>query len=296
MEINPLRYFVEVAKVKNFTRAAKNCHVAQPALSQQIKKLETQLNLKLLARLPRGAQLTTEGEILFPVVQKVLHALQEVEDVAADLRGASRGAVRIVSLPSATVYILPPRIAAFKRDHPRIDIILEESITADIPQLVLSGNFDLGVTQALNPVPGMTRVLIHEEDLLLAVPEGHPLAGRNEIRLAEAANEQFVVTKKNTEFRNLVTDLCRRAGFDMQAAFEADHFDSLQAYAAVGMGVALIPRSVILNTLTPRPRYIPIAHPAAKRRLWLLWPEKGVRNKTALSMVPYLKSKEFENR
>lgn len=296
MEVNPLRYFAEVAKEKNFTRAAKNCHVAQPALSQQIKKLEAQLNIKLLDRLPRGAQLTTAGEILLPSVQKVLNALQEVQDVAADLRGASRGAVRIVSLPSATVYVLPPKIAAFKRDHPRIDIILEESITADIPNLVMSGTFDLGVTQALNPVPGMTRVLIHEEELLLAVPEGHPLAARNEIKLSEAANEQFVVTKKNTEFRNLVTDLCRRAGFEMQAAFEADHFDSLQAFAAVGMGVALIPQSVILNNLTPKPSYIPITHPDAKRRLWLLWPEKGVKNKTALQMVPYLRSKEYEAR
>jgi LysR family hydrogen peroxide-inducible transcriptional activator len=294
MDINPLRYFAEVANVKNFTRAAENCHVAQPALSQQIKRLETQLGIKLLDRLPRGAQLTTDGEILLPYVQKVLSALQEAEGVAADLRGASRGAVRIVSLPSATVYILPPKIAAFKRDHPRIDIILEEKISTDIPQQVLAGNFDLGVTQAMHPYPGMTRALIHEEELLLAVPEGHPLAGRSEIKLSDAAEEQFVVTKKNTEFRNLAMDLCRKAGFEMQAAFEADHFDSLQAYAAVGMGVALIPESVILNTLTPKPRYIRIAKPDAKRRLWLLWPEKGFKNKSAELMVPYLRSRQYD--
>ncbi len=296
MDINPLRYFAEVANVKNFTRAAENCHVAQPALSQQIKRLEAMLDLKLLNRLPRGAQLTTEGEILLPYVQKVLTALQEVEDTAADLRGASRGAVRIVSLPSATVYVLPAKIAAFKRDHPRIDIILEEKISTDISQQVLAGNFDLGVTQAKNLHPGMTRALIHEEDLLLAVPEGHPLSARSEINLSEAANEQFVVTKRNTEFRTLAVDLCRRAGFEMQAAFEADHFDSLQAYAAVGMGVALIPESVILNTLTPKPRYIRIAQPDAKRRLWLLWPERGMKNKLAELMVPYLRSKQYDGR
>lgn len=296
MDINPLRYFAEVANVKNFTRAAKNCHVAQPALSQQIKRLETLLGLKLLNRLPRGAQLTTEGEILLPYVQKVLNAIKETEDVAADLRGSSRGAVRIVSLPSATVYVLPPRIAAFKRDHPRIDIILEEKISTDIPQQVLAGDFDLGVTQAMHRYPGMTRVLIHEEELLLAVPEGHALSARSEIKLSDAAGEQFVVTKKNTEFRFLVEDLCRRAGFQMSVAFEADHFDSLQAYAAVGLGVALIPESVILNTLTPKPRYIRIAQPDAKRRLWLLWPDRGLKNKSAELMVPYLKSRPYEAR
>jgi DNA-binding transcriptional LysR family regulator len=296
MDINPLRYFSEVAKVKNFTRAAKNCHVAQPALSQQIKRLETQLGLKLLTRRPRGAELTSEGNILLPYVQKVLSSLQETEDAAADLRGSSRGAVRIVSLPSATVYVLPPKIAAFKRDHPRIDIILEEEISADIPHQVLAGNFDLGVTQAMHPIPGMTRVLIHEEDLLLAVPEGHPLSARPEITLAEAANEQFVVTKQNTEFRALAIDLCHRAGFEMQAAFEADHFDSLQAYAAVGMGVALIPESTMIKTLTPQPRYIRITQPDAKRRLWLLWPGRGLKNKSAELMVPYLRTREYEGR
>src|ERR1700759_5547619 len=88
MDVNPLRYFAEVAQVQNFTRAAKNCHVAQPALSQQIRKLETLLGVKLLNRLPRGAQLTQEGEILLPYVKKVLAALQETETIAADLRGA----------------------------------------------------------------------------------------------------------------------------------------------------------------------------------------------------------------
>src|ERR1043165_2679487 len=101
MELNPLRYFAEVAKMKNFTRAAENCHVAQPALSQQIRKLETLLNLKLLKRLPRGAELTSEGEILLPYVHKVLNAVKDCESVAAELRGLTRGSVRVVSLPSA---------------------------------------------------------------------------------------------------------------------------------------------------------------------------------------------------
>src|SRR5687767_10415856 len=120
MELNPLRYFAEVAKTGNFTRAAQNCHVAQPALSQQIKRLETLLGFKLLKRLPRGAVLTSEGEIFLPYVMKVLNAVQDTADVAADLHGAARGTVRIVSPPSACVYVLPPKVAAFKRDHPRI--------------------------------------------------------------------------------------------------------------------------------------------------------------------------------
>lgn len=288
MDINQLRYFSEVAKVKNFTRAAKNCHVAQPALSQQVRRLETQLGVKLLKRLPRGAALTSEGEILVPYIQTVLNSVQEIENVAAELRGVSRGNVKILSLPSACVYVLPPKVAAFKRDHPRIDIVMEEKISVDIPELVLSGAFDLGVTQAPSPAPGLTRELIHEEDLLLAVPEGHPLATRGEIDLIEAAEEPFIVTKLGTEFRNLAVDLCRGAGFEMHAAFEADHFDALQAYTAVGMGVALIPSSVVLNSLTPAPIYLKIVKPVAKRRLWLLWPQRGMKNKAAEAMVPYL--------
>jgi len=288
MEINPLRYFAEVAKTANFTRAAENCHVAQPALSQQIKRLETLLGFKLFKRLPRGAILTSEGESLLPYVMKVLNAVQEAADVAAGLHGVSRGTVKIVSPPSACVYVLPPKLAAFKRDHPRIDIVLEEKISTDIPKLVLAGVFDLGVTQAQHAIPNMTRALIHEENLLLAVPGNHPLADKQELDLMQAAGEPFVCTKPDTEFRNLAVDLCRRAGFEMHAAFEADHFDSLQAYCAVGMGVAIIPQSVVLNTLTPAPRYLRITKPEAKRRLWLLWPEKGSKNKAAETMKPYL--------
>jgi len=288
MEVNQLRYFSEVAKAKNFTRAAKSCHVAQPALSQQIKRLETLLNLKLLKRLPRGATLTSEGEILLPYVQRVLNGLQEIDDVAAELRGVSRGNVKILSLPSACVYVLPPKVAAFKRDHPRIDIVMEEKISIDIPEHVLAGDFDLGVTQAPAPVAGLMRALIFEEDLLLAVPEGHHLAEREEINLMEAAGEPFIVTKLGTEFRNLAVDLCRNAGFEMHAAFEADHFDALQAYTAVGMGVALIPSSVVLKSLEPAPRYLRIVQPLAKRKMWLLWPQRGMKNKAAEAMVPYL--------
>jgi LysR family transcriptional regulator, hydrogen peroxide-inducible genes activator len=291
MDINSLRYFVEVAKVQNFTRAARNCHVAQPALSQQIRKLENQLGVKLLNRLPRGAALTSEGEIFLPYAEKVLSAAQEAQGISEELRGVTRGTVRVLSLPSACVYVLPPKVAAFKRDHPNIDIVLEEDISAGISERVLHENFDLGVTQAQNPVPNMTRALIHEEDLMLAVPEGHRLAGRESVELIEAAKESFVVTKPDTEFRNLAADLCLRAGFEMHAAFEADHFDSLQAYCAVGMGVALIPSSVILHTLTPRPRYLRISRPLAKRRLFLLWPQHGHKNKAAQAMVPYLTRK-----
>jgi len=288
MDLNQLRYFVEVARMKNFTRAARNCHVAQPALSQQIRKLETQLGIKLLKRLPRGAELTPEGEVLLPYAEGVLGALAEAQNVGADLKGASRGLVRVVTLPSACVYVLPPRIAAFRRDHPRIDIVLEETVSSRIPELVLSGQYDLGVNQALDPVPRMQRALIHKDELVLAVPENHPLATRPDVKLIEAANETFVVTKKDTEFRVLAEDLCRRAGFEMRAAFEADHFDSIQAYCAVGMGVALIPRSVILKTLAPAPRYLRITQPRAIRNLWLLWPEAGIKNKAAEAMIGYL--------
>jgi LysR family hydrogen peroxide-inducible transcriptional activator len=292
MEINQLRYFSEVAKAKNFTRAAKICHVAQPALSQQIRRLETLLNVKLLKRLPRGATLTSEGEILLPYVTQLLNNLDVIDQVAAELRGVSRGNVKILSLPSACVYVLPPKVAAFKRDHPLIDIVMEEKISVDIPELVLNGLFDLGVTQATHPAVGLTRALIHEEDLLLAVPENHPLARKSSINLSEAAGEQFICTKLGTEFRNLAIDLCRDAGFDMHAAFEADHFDALQAYCAVGMGVALIPSSVVLNSLQPTPKYLRIAKPVAKRKLWLLWPQSGMKNKAAETMVPYLTGKK----
>jgi len=287
MELNQLRYFNELAKTRNFTRAAKNCHVAQPALSQQIKRLETLLGVRLVRRMPRGAALTSEGELLLPYLRSVLNAVQEAENVAADLRGASRGVVRIVSLPSACVYVLPPKIAAFKRDHPRIDIVLDEKIS-DIHQPLLDGLCELGVTQSDQDVPGLSRALIHEEELLLAVPEGHRLAVKGEAALSEAADEPFVVTKPETEFRRLVGELCRRAGFAVKATFEADHFDSLQAYCAVGMGVAIIPNSVVLKGLAPAPRYLRITAPEARRKLWLLWPQRRLKNKAAEILIPYL--------
>jgi len=292
MELNQLRYFVEIAKTKNFTQAARNCHVAQPALSQMIRKMETGLGIKLLRRLPRGAELTAEGESFLPYAIAVLNSLKDAETAAGDLRGLTRGVVRIMTLPSACVYVLPSRIAAFTRDHPRIDIVLEESVSSRIPELVLSGAYDLGVNQALDPVPKMKRALIHRDELVLAVPLDHPLAARQEVRLEEAAHEKFVVTKKDTEFRNLAETLCRKAGFEMGEAFEADHFDSIQAYCAVGMGVGLLPRSVILQSLNPAPRYLRITHPKATRNLWLLWPEAGLKNKAAEALIPYLTAGE----
>src|SRR6185369_15267534 len=185
MELHQLRYLLAVAKTGNFSRAAEQCHVSQPSLSQQIAKLESELDERLFSRLKRSAVLTSAGAAL---VQRAARILSEVDAAHRDVADAAeqvRGKVSVGVIPTIAPYFLPRVLALTTRECPAMEVRIHEATTAQLLVSAAACEIDLAIVSL--PIADMRfiREPLFEEELLLAVPPRHPLTKKPRVRLAD---------------------------------------------------------------------------------------------------------------
>ncbi len=270
MELHHLRYFVAVARHGSFTRAARQHNVAQPSLSQQIRRLEEELGAPLFER-TGPIRLTAVGEVLLPRAERILAEVEAAVQEVRESLGLRRGRVVVGTTPISGSHVLPPVVAAFRRQYPGVTVILREENTATLLDLAHRGETDMSLVTA--PVTGLDLEVLPliTEDLLLAVPPGHRLAGAGIVELAEAAGEPFILLKEGMGFRDVVLAACAAAGFLPDTVFESSHMETVQSLVAVGMGVALVPRMILMRDRTPAPVFLELPPPRPTRTLSLVW-------------------------
>jgi LysR family transcriptional regulator, transcription activator of glutamate synthase operon len=271
MELRQLRYFAAVAEHRHFTRAAAELHVAQPALSQQIRRLEQELGLELLERTSRSVRVTEAGEA---VLRRARRALAEVDAIAADLdalRGLRTGRVLVGAIQSLGPFDLPGLLAAFRAEHPGIDLLLREETTQEMLALLAADELDLAIA-AIDPEPPSEFATqpLYEEDLVLAVRPGHPLAKRARLALSDLPDEPFILFREGSGLRATTERALATAGLQPRARLESTELSRVRALVARGLGVAIVPRS---ETASPGPRVAAVAlgPPALRRRVGLVW-------------------------
>ncbi len=278
MELRHLRYFVAVAEERHFGRAAERLHIAQPPLSQQIRRLETELGVTLLHRTTRSVALAPAGEVLLAQAKEILAA---VDGAVEDTRRAARGELGHLAIGftgSATYAMLPRLAAALRRALPGVVLDLRgELLTPAQVASLLDGSLDLGV---LRP-PVRERALCVEVDrsdpLIAVLPEGHRLAAADAVPLEELADEPFVVYPSH--FRSVthdaVEETCAAHGFLPRVALEVSETATLVSFVAAGVGVSLVPGSVRHMTVEGAV-YRPLAGDAATVELALAWRRDNV--------------------
>ena len=245
MELHQLRYFCAVARAGNFTRAAEEQHIAQPSLSQQVRKLEDELGAKLFDRFPRFARLTEFGTAFLPKAGEILRRVGEARTEIQEMSGAEIGTVSVGAIPTIAPYLLGPAIAGFARQHPSISISLSEEITPVLLDYLHHGRVDL-VVLAL-PVRGDELVCeeLFREPLFAALPLGHKLAARKSLSLAEIRNEPFLLLKEGHCFRENMLSACRRSRVHPRVIFESGQFSTILSMVATGMGVSVVPAMAV---------------------------------------------------
>src|ERR671936_926949 len=199
MEMHQLAYFESVSRHLHFTRAAEELNVAQPSVSQQIRKLETELGAPLFHRMKRRVALTEAGQSFLPHARAVLQQLEEARVEVQELSGLRKGSLAVGAPPSVGTHLLPKALAAFSRKHPGIGLTFREGGSRTLVKLLEDGELDLAVV--IQPIrhPVLETLPLLEEELLLAVPRGHPLGnanGRVRLKLAELASEPFVLLRE----------------------------------------------------------------------------------------------------
>lgn len=260
MELRQLRYFVAVAEDKHFNRAAERLHIAQPAISQQIRRLEQELKVTLLDRNTRYVELTDAGRVFLTEARRVLadteHALAAVRHAA----GGEAGLLRIAFVGSAALRILPSLVLAMHERWPQVQLRLQEHITDQQLAAIRERRVDVGIVREMDPTDGIITQEILREPLVLAVPTSHQLAGRRRVRLHELAGERFVVFPRHQVSRlyDHIAALCHHAGVTFDVAQEAVQFPTILGLVAARSGVAIVPDS-LQSLKLPGLNYVPIA-------------------------------------
>jgi DNA-binding transcriptional LysR family regulator len=274
MELRQLRYFVAVARHSNFTRAARALRLAQPALSQQITRLERELQAELFVRSPRGTRLTDAGRI---VSRRAARIEAEIEGLRADLeqlRGAVRGQVRIGVTVMPRHFELPALLADFVEERPQVDVLLRSGTADTMVRMLEADELDLAFATATASTGrrSMASEPLFREDIVAVLPRAHPLAAAEEVPLSALASEPLIAPEPGAVVREMIDRALLSEGLSARIPFETNDPDMLRSLAASGLGIAVAPRAMA-EPAHPSLVLIRVNPPRLSREVALIWCE-----------------------
>jgi DNA-binding transcriptional LysR family regulator len=247
MELRLLRYFTVVAEELHFSRAATRLNMAQPPLSQQIRHLEEELGVQLLARSRRHVELTEPGRQFLDSAREILALVDRaVTQVQRAARG-EEGHITIGLVSSASYEDVLPRILrAYRERHPTVAITLQEMSSGEQVVALREGRIQVGFLRPPIQEPGITTITVLREPLVAVLPADHPLATRRRIPLAALAGDPFILIPRShgLGILDLVMGACLEAGFVPRIAQEAKEIQTVVGFVAAGFGVSLLPETV----------------------------------------------------
>lgn len=248
IETRRLRQFIAVAEELNFHRAAERLHMAQPPLSQAIRKLEQALDVRLFERSNRSVALTPAGAALLITARRVLAQLDDGIREAQRVAAGQAGRFSITFVGTAHD-LLPLALRRFRAEFPGIELALREATTGEQLAAITAGDADLGLMRQPGiMVAQLASECLLREPILAALPDDHALAGQATIPLAALAGNDFIGTPRQLGigFHDQIIGLCRLAGFSPRIVQEARQMQTVASLVASGLGVALIPGSLAL--------------------------------------------------
>lgn len=260
MNLKHLRYFVTVADMGSFTAAAEKLHLAQPAVSMAIQKLEKQLGVHLFHRHERQISLTDEGRELMLHARRVLIAADETELAMLELSGLQRGEVRIGIPGMLGSYYFPPILMAFRHRYPDLKLVVIESGTRRLQQMLIAGEIDIGVIVEDDPSSDLEVCHFLREQMMVVMAADHPLAAHTHIRSEDFFAEELVLFKTGYFHREVIDKLVQRSGLHPHIGFETNLIPLIKQIVKQGFGISTLLEMVIQDepSLVARPFAEPI--------------------------------------
>jgi LysR family transcriptional regulator, transcription activator of glutamate synthase operon len=245
MELRQLRYLVALADERHFTRAAAREHIAQPALSQQIRRLEAEVGLALVERTTRRVALTDAGELLVARARRILSELDDAQAELATLAGVKGGRLSVGALHTMGPLDLSLLLASFHRDHPAVELTVREQSSEELAEMLRDDVIDLAFLSVTERIQSHGLELHHlvSEDLVAVLPPQHPLAGRDSVDLRELAGDPFFSFRPGSRLRELLDSAAAGAGFQPRIALESNESRRIRSLVSGGLGVAILPAS-----------------------------------------------------
>ena len=241
MDLYKLKSFYTVAKMGSFSRAAEALYLTQPAVSTQIKDLESEYKTKLFDRIGRNIRLTQSGEMLIPYVKNILDLVDESHLAVNVLKKAGEGSVKVgvSELPGAR--LIPDCLSRFLEQYPKVSISVTAKKSALITDLVKTNKIDLGIVG--NSLPEISEndfkgETVHKDNIVVAVSNSHPLAQKKSVTVKELSNLPLIVSLKNTVSRQAIDKLFHRLNIPYKIAYEIDNKSMIKTMIEKNLGIA----------------------------------------------------------
>jgi len=247
MNLRRIRHFIALAETTNFSRAADRLHIAQPALSVSIRKLEAELGTKLFERTSFGVVLTPSGKAVLLEAKRLLYYGEQLLRSAQNAAAGTAGRLRIGFVGSSIYGLVPRLVSGFRMRYPAVELVLRDFTSARVLQMLDEGFLDIGIvrTPVFNSHP-ITLCVLQRDRLIAALAQSHPLAARQQLALADLAGEPFIMyaPSEGPGLHFSILSACKAVGFVPETVQEVAQVPTAIALVESGLGVALVPEGV----------------------------------------------------
>lgn len=286
MELRHLRYFVAIADAPTMARAADAVFVTQSTLSHQLAQLEEELGCPLFERIGRNLRLTDAGREFLGHARGVLAQVQEGVQAVSRSRQLAHGTLRIGVIHSFVTGLMPEVCAACLRAHPNLGLQVAELTGLEIEAQVADGSLDIGVAFFPPAHDGVMGQKLFDDELVLAVPRRHPLAGQGSVRFARLADVPLAMLGQRFATRRLLDGHFQRTGTRQNVVLEIDSVDALQQVVERGVAAAFLPARMARESA--RSRLIAVTDPRPVRAAGLVWRRSSYRSAAAVAFADKL--------
>jgi DNA-binding transcriptional LysR family regulator len=241
MDINQLEVLIAVAQEKSFSRAAERLHRTQPAISQAIRRLETEIGEPLFDRSSKDGTMTAAGRLLFGHAQQMLNLRLSAHAAIKELKGLHRGKLSLSANEYTVMYLLP-LLPVFRARHPHIKIEVKRSLASRISSEILARETEIGIVSFKPSDPAIAALPVLTDELALIVPPDHPLAARKIVSVRELGAESFIAHNVPSPYRERVVRTFEKYRTPLNISLEMPTLEAIKRFVEGGMGVALVPR------------------------------------------------------
>jgi DNA-binding transcriptional LysR family regulator len=249
VDIESLKLFCDVIRLKSFTQAGAANSITQSAVSQRLKAFEKGFGVPLLERRGSELRLTAAGEVVHRGAKRILAELREIEEHLQEIRGQETGSVRVATIYSVGLYELDPFVKRFLKTHPNVQVQVEYSRANKIYQDVISGSIDLGIVAYPASKPQISSIPFSRDELVLICPPGHPLSQQATVNLKRLNGQPFVAFERDIPTRREADAVLRNYGASPIVKAEFDNIELIKSAVEIGLGVSLVPSVTVKSEI-----------------------------------------------
>lgn len=289
MELRQIEYFCMVGKLHSFTRAAEQLHVAQPSITQAVRKMEQELDVQLFDRSKKRTALTHEGEAFLSRMEKMLSDFQQAVREVKDFKNLRKGTVRLGVPPMIEAYLFPDIFSCFKNTYPGLQLIAsEETSSLETASKLERGELDLAIIILPEHSETLHTLPIIQEQLVLCMPPNHPLRRQKSVHFDQLKNEQFIMLKEGSFQNQAVISRCLHHHFTPNTIFSSNQIKTIKGLIANGSGISLLMDMVVRGD--PRIAVVPLAEPI-KFAIGLAWKKDKCLSNASTAFVRFVEQR-----